>query len=139
PAVSIRVGFMSPKACGMVVRRRQMRSLWTHHQSPILMMAIRIGNPCIEHQVAHEDINRFINSYKGGPADRHLDLPALQNSQNILKRMVADPKELLSRIFGDQLRQEFIPMHQLPIGWDACWAHYTPFTLPDRKIVIYVR
>jgi len=46
---------------------------------------------------------------------------------------------LLSWIFGDELRQEFIPMHQLPIGWDTCWAYYTSSSLPDRKIVVYVR
>jgi len=100
--MTIRVGFMSPKAGGMVIRWRQMRALRTYHQRPVFVMAIRIANPSIQHQIADKDINRCINARKGSPADWHVYLSILQYSKDMLKRMLADPAGLLSRIFGEQ-------------------------------------
>jgi hypothetical protein len=103
--MSIRVGFMSPKAGGMVIRWRQMRGLWTYHQGPVFVMAIRIANPGIQHQITDEDIHRRINAWKGSPTDWHVYLSILQHSKDMLKRMLTDPTGLLSRIFGEQLCQ----------------------------------
>jgi hypothetical protein len=103
--MSIRVGLMSPKAGGMVIRRRQMRGLWTYHQGPVFVMAIRIANPSIQHQIADKDIDRCINAWKGRPTNWHVYLYILQSSQDMLKRMLTDPSGLLPRIFGEQLCQ----------------------------------
>lgn len=105
PLMSIRVSFMSPKACGMVIRWRQMRGLWTYHQGLVLVMAIRIANPSIQHQIANDDIHCHINACKGSPTERHVYLSILQNSQDMLKRMLIDPAELRSRVCGEQVCQ----------------------------------
>jgi hypothetical protein len=103
--MSIRVGLMSPKAGGMVIRWRQMCGLWTYHQSPVFVMAIRIANPSIQHQIADKDINRRINAWKGDPTDWHVYLYILQNRKDMLKRMFTDSTGLLPWILGEQICQ----------------------------------
>jgi len=68
-------------------------------------MAIRIANPGIQHQIADEDIHRRINAWEGSPTDWHVYLSILQNSQDMLKRMLTNPEELLSRVCGEQVYQ----------------------------------
>jgi len=103
--MSIRIGFMSPKAGGMIIRWRQMRALRPYHQGPVFVMAIRIANPSIQHQIADKDIDRRINARKGSPTNWHVYLYILQNSKNVLKRMLTDSAGLLSWIFGEQICQ----------------------------------
>jgi len=101
--MSIRIGFMNPKAGGMIIRRGQMRALRTYHQGPVFVMAVRIANPSVQHQIADKDIDRRINARKGSPTDWHMYLYILQNSKDMLKRMLSDPAGLLSWIFGEQI------------------------------------
>ena len=103
--MAIRVGCMCPKACGMIIRWRQMRALRTYHQGPVFVMAIRIANPSVQHQIADKDIDRCIDARKGSPTAWHTYLSILQNSKDMLKRMLTDPTGLLSWIFGEQLCQ----------------------------------
>jgi hypothetical protein len=103
--MSIRVGFMSPKAGGMIIRWGQMRVLRTYYQGPVFVMVIRIANPSVQHQVADKDIDRCINAREGSPTDWHMYLYILQNSKDMLKRMLSDSAGLLSWICGEQICQ----------------------------------
>ena len=103
--MSIRVGFMSPKAGGMIIRWCQMCALRTYHQGPVFVMAIRIANPSVQHQIADKDIDRRLNAWKGSPTNWHVYLSILQNSKDMLKRMLTDLPGLLSWICGEQLCQ----------------------------------
>jgi hypothetical protein len=82
-----------------------MRTLWMYHQTPVFVMAICIADLGIQHQIANEDINCRVYSCQRSPTDRHLYLYIMQNSKDMLKRMLTDPTGLLSWIFGEQLCQ----------------------------------
>ena len=63
-----------------------------------------IRNPGVEHQVAHKNVKRCHNTCKDIPANRHLNLCILpKDSQDAPKRILADMKQLCSRILGDHL------------------------------------